>query len=152
MSDQEFILQAIEQAKESVKQGGFPAGTIIVKNGEVIARGISIGNILHDPTSHGEVSAIREASKINVSDLSGATIYSSMEPCMMCLAASMWAGVSRIVFACGKEKVSPEYYGGKYKTEDLNEAFLKKIEVMHLSELENDSFQVVSDWEKSLSK
>ena len=128
MNDKELLIQAIEQSRESVRQGGFPAGTVIVKDGKVIAKGISIGNILHDPTSHGEVNSIREACKnINSSSLEGATIYSSLEPCMMCLAASMWAMVTKIVYACGKSKVSTLYYGGNYKSIDLNNFLLKQI-------------------------
>lgn len=145
--DKEFLLEAIEQAKESIKQGGFPAGTVIVKDGKIISKGISIGNILHDPTSHGEVSSIREACKNNI-NLDGATIYSSLEPCMMCLATSMWSGVSKIIYACDKSKVSAEYYGGNYKTSDLNNTFLKKIEIVYIPEFENTVLEIVSGWEK----
>ena len=147
MNDKELLIQAIEQSRESVRQGGFPAGTVIVKDGKVIAKGISIGNILHDPTSHGEVNSIREACKnINSSSLEGATIYSSLEPCMMCLAASMWAMVTKIVYACGKSKVSTLYYGGNYKSIDLNNFLLKQIEIVQLSELENVSLEIISEW------
>ena len=153
MNDKELLIQAIEQSRESVRQGGFPAGTVIVKDGKVIAKGISIGNILHDPTSHGEVNSIREACKnINSSSLEGATIYSSLEPCMMCLAASMWAMVTKIVYACGKSKVSTLYYGGNYKSIDLNNFLLKQIEIVQLSELENVSLEIISEWEKNLPK
>lgn len=153
MKDKDFLSQAILQAKESVKQGGFPAGTIIVKDEKIIARGISIGNILHDPTSHGEVSAIREAYKnTKDSSIDGATIYSSLEPCLMCLGASMWANVSKIVYACSKSKVSSLYYGGNYQSADLNNTFLKKIEIVHFAELESESLKIVSEWEKTLPK
>ena len=153
MNDKELLIQAIEQSRESVRQGGFPAGTVIVKDGKVIAKGISIENILHDPTSHGEVNSIREACKnINSSSLEGATIYSSLEPCMMCLAASMWAMVTKIVYACGKSKVSTLYYGGNYKSIDLNNFLLKQIEIVQLSELENVSLEIISEWEKNLPK
>ena len=73
--DENFLLMAIEQAKESCKQGGFPAGAIIVKDGKIIGRGISIGTRLCDPTSHGEMAAIRNACHgIQSADLSGASI------------------------------------------------------------------------------
>jgi guanine deaminase len=151
--DKKFLLEAIGQAKESIKQGGFPAGTIIVRGGKIISRGISIGNILHDPTSHGEVNAIREACKnIKSGDLKGATIYSSLEPCLMCLSASMWANVSKIVYACGKSKVSAEYYGGNYQSSDINNTFLKKIEIVQMKDLEDTSFEIISEWEKNLPK
>ena len=85
-----FLQEAINLAKESVAQGGFPAGAVVVKEGKIIGRGISIGNKLNDPTSHGEMSSIRDAcSNLKSSDLSGSTLYSSMQPCLMCFAASM---------------------------------------------------------------
>jgi len=144
--DKKFLLEAIDQAKESIKQGGFPAGTIVVKDGKIISRGISIGNILHDPTSHGEINAIREACKnTNSNSLEGATIYSSLEPCMMCLSASMWANVSKMFYACGKSRVSADYYGGNYKTSDISEVFSKKIKIVQIPELENASLEIISE-------
>ncbi len=61
--DKEFLLKAIEKAKESVAHGGFPAGAIVVKNGQIIGSGISIGGFLNDPTAHGEMASIRDACK-----------------------------------------------------------------------------------------
>lgn len=153
MQDQEkkFLLKAIEKAKESVAQGGFPAGAIVVKRGEIIGEGISIGNKLNDPTSHGEMSAIRGACKnLQTSDLSNAVLYASMQPCVMCFAASMWSSISKIVFACSKEKVSNDYYGGSYQISHINKEFANPIELVHLSELEEESLLVVREWENSL--
>ena len=61
MDDKHFLKSAIEQARKSIDQGGFPAGAIIVKDGKIIAEGISVGFSLHDPTSHAETAAIRAA-------------------------------------------------------------------------------------------
>jgi tRNA(Arg) A34 adenosine deaminase TadA len=153
MNDRDFLTQTLEQAKESVKKGGFPAGTLIVKGDKILSRGISVGNIIHDPTSHGEINAIREACKnINSSSLEGVTIYSSLEPCMMCLAASMWAGVSKIVYACSKSKVSTEYYGGNYQSSNLNGTFMRKIEIIQIPEFENISLEIIHGWEKKLAE
>jgi tRNA(Arg) A34 adenosine deaminase TadA len=69
-----FLELAIEKAKESVAQDGFPAGAVVAKDGQVIGVGISIGNSLNDPTSHGETAAIRDACKnLKTTDLSGST-------------------------------------------------------------------------------
>ena len=74
--DNKFLLRAIEMAKESINAGGFTAGAIIVKNNEIISEAISIGNVLHDATAHGETTAIREAcKKLGTTDLTGATLY-----------------------------------------------------------------------------
>ena len=61
--DKRYMMLAIEQARKSVEQGGFPAGAIVVKDGQVVAEGISLGFKLNDPTSHAETASIREASK-----------------------------------------------------------------------------------------
>lgn len=90
--DIKFLILAIKKAEESVAKGGFPAGAIIVKDGKVVGEGISIGNKLNDPTSHGEMASIRNACKnLKTSDLSESTLYASMQPCLMCLGASMGA-------------------------------------------------------------
>lgn len=151
MSEDTFLKKAIEKAKESVVQGGFPAGAIVVKDGEIIGKGISIGNKLNDPTSHGEMAAIRDACKnLVTSDLSDSVLYASMEPCSMCFSAAMWSLVPKIVFACSKEKVSDEYYGGHYQTTTLNDSFTKPLELVQLKELENKAFDIVNEWEASI--
>ncbi len=143
---------AIDKAKQSVLEGGFPAGAVVVKDGKVVGEGISIGNKLNDPTSHGELSAIRNSCiSLATSDLSGATLYASMEPCSMCHSAAMWSGVSKIVYACSKNKVSSDYYGGTYKTETLNDSLNKPIEIVKMVELEDISLEVVRSWEATFS-
>ncbi len=150
MSDSDFLYQAIEKAKESLAKGGFPAGAIVVKDGKVIGEGISIGNKLNDPTSHGEIAAIRNACKnLETADLSGSVLYASMQPCLMCLGASMWSAIKKIVFACSKEKVSVEYYGGQYSPPAINSELTHPIEIVHLSDLEGESLAVVCAWEKA---
>ena len=150
MTDKEFLIKAIEKAKESVSKGGFPAGAVVVKNGEIIGSGISIGNLLNDPTSHGEMASIRDACKnIKTTDLSGAVLYASMEPCLMCFGASMWASVSKIIFACSKKKVYEEYYGGHYKSKEINTNLSHPLELMHVVDLEEESLSVVREWETS---
>lgn len=151
MDDKEFLLKAIEKAKESISKGGFPAGAVIVKEGRVVGEGIALGNKLNDPTSHPEMESIRSACKeYNTTNLTGCTLYASMEPCVMCLGASMWSSISRIVYALSKSKVSTEYYGGSYDQGEINTKFNHPIEIVHLSELEEDSLKVVREWEKSL--
>jgi guanine deaminase len=148
MHDTDFLTKAIEKARESVAQGGFPAGAIVVKDGKIIGEGISIGSKINDPTCHGEMSAIRDAcSTIASSDLKGAILYASMEPCSMCHSASMWSGIQKIIFACSKMKVSAEYYGGVYETKTLNECFHRPLEIIQLVRLEDESLKVVKQWE-----
>src|SRR3989338_731390 len=151
MDDKQFLQKAIMKARESVAQGGFPVGAIVVRNGEVVGEGISVGNKLDDPTSHGEMASIRAACKnLKTSDLSGSVLYASMQPCLMCLGASMWSTISKIVFACSKEKVSAEYYGGHYQPSVINSELTRPIELVHFAELEDESLAIVREWEKSL--
>lgn len=149
--DKQFLSRAVSKAKESVSQGGFPAGAVVIRNGEIVGEGISIGNKLADPTSHGEMASIREACKnLQTSDLSDCILYASMQPCLMCLGAAMWSAIPKIVFACPKEKVSDDYYGGHYVPSVINAELTHAIELIHFVELENESLTVVHGWEKSL--
>ena len=85
---------------ESVQSGGGPFGAVIVRNGEIIARGENRVTVCNDPTAHAEVSAIREAAaRLGTYDLSGCEIYSSCEPCPMCLGAIYWARLERLYYA-----------------------------------------------------
>lgn len=150
MNDKEFLQRAIEKAKESIKQGGFPAGAIIVKNGQIIGEGISVGNKIKDPTNHGEIAAIRKAcKKLQTSDLSGATLYASLQPCLMCFGAAIWSSISKIVFACSKDKVSAAYYGGNYNLTRINSKLINQLELIHMSELEAEALKIVHEWEES---
>ena len=151
MDDKQFLQKAIIKARESVAQGGFPAGAIVVKNGEIVGEGVSVGNNLNDPTSHSEMASTGEERKnCKNSDLSGSVLYASMQPCLMCLGASMWSAIPKIVFACPKEKVSADYYGGHYQPSTINSELTRPIELVHFAELEDESLAIVREWEKSL--
>lgn len=91
---------AIELSTENVKNGGGPFGALIAKNGEVVATGVNRVTANNDPTAHAEVSAIRQAcAKLGSFDLSGYEIYTSCEPCPMCLSAIYWAHLDCIYYA-----------------------------------------------------
>jgi len=98
--DRRYLEMAIEIARENIDSGGGPFGSVVVRNGEVIA---GSGNRVvpdSDPTAHAEVSAIRKASaRLGTFDLSDCTIYASCEPCPMCLGAIYWSGIRRVVYA-----------------------------------------------------
>lgn len=86
-------------AEESVRRGGGPFGAVIARHGEVIAEASNSVTIDHDPTAHAEVNAIRKAAaKLGTFDLSGCEIYSSCEPCPMCLGAIYWAHLDKIYY------------------------------------------------------
>ena len=150
MDDQYFLNKAIELSQQSVDIGGYPVGAVIVQNGTILATGLSNGKNLHDPTSHAETAAIREAAnKLGERDLVNAVLYSSLEPCVMCYAASFWAHIPKVVFACGRQKVSPEYYEGNHDIFALNENGKRVINLVHDMSLEQDALKVIKDWEQS---
>ena len=100
MTPQELMREAIRLSEENIRQGGGPFGAVIAKDGEIIARGTNRVVPHNDPTAHAEVTAIRAAcQKLGTFDLSGCEIYSSCEPCPMCLSAIYWARLSRLVYA-----------------------------------------------------
>ncbi|MBN2682195.1 MAG: nucleoside deaminase [Bacteroidales bacterium] len=92
--------EAIRLSLENVKNGGGPFGAVIVKDGKIISKGFNQVTQNNDPTCHAEVNAIREASKkLDNFELTGCEIYSSCEPCPMCLGAIYWARIDKIYFA-----------------------------------------------------
>ena len=96
----EFMKRAIELSLESVNKSGGPFGCIIVKENKIVAEGFNKVTSSNDPTAHGEIVAIREACKnLNTFTLAGCELYSSCEPCPMCLSAIYWARIGKIYYA-----------------------------------------------------
>jgi guanine deaminase len=96
--------RAIELSSQSVQQGGGPFGAVVVLDGRVLGEGKNRVVPDGDPTAHAEINAIRNACRAQTShSLQGAVIYTSCEPCPMCLAAIWWARISRIVFANSRD-------------------------------------------------
>ncbi|MGB9939363.1 nucleoside deaminase [Methanosarcina sp.] len=99
-SDFLFMRRAIELSLDNVKKGGGPFGAVVVRKGEILAESCNLVTALNDPTAHAEINVIREAArKLETFDLSGCVIYSSCEPCPMCLGAIYWARIDKVVFA-----------------------------------------------------
>lgn len=93
------MMMAIKLSEDNIDSGGGPFGAVIVRDGEVIATGTNRVVPNADPTAHAEVTAIRKAcAALGTFQLKGCTVYSSCEPCPMCLSALYWAGVSRICY------------------------------------------------------
>ena len=100
MTKEELMRKAIELSIKSVRNGGGPFGAIIARKGEIIAEGSNGVTIYNDPTAHAEVTAIRKAcEKLGTFDLTGCEIYTSCEPCPMCLGAIYWAHLDKIYYA-----------------------------------------------------
>ncbi|MGI6219800.1 MAG: nucleoside deaminase [Bacteroidaceae bacterium] len=99
-----MMRRAISLSLESVARGGGPFGAVIVRDGEIIAEGTNRVTLNCDPTAHAEVQAIRAAAaRLGTFDLSGCTIYTSCEPCPMCLGAIYWAHIDRMFYGNSKQ-------------------------------------------------
>ena len=100
MDKKDFMRRAIALSEESVRMGGGPFGAVIVKDGVIVSEASNSVTLDHDPTAHAEVNAIRKATqKLGTFDLEGCEIYTSCEPCPMCLGAIYWAHLDRIYYA-----------------------------------------------------
>lgn len=100
MDKRELMARAIRLAEESVKLGGGPFGAVIARDGKIVAEASNRVTLDCDPTAHAEVSAIRKAAKVlGTFDLNGCEIFTSCEPCPMCLGAIYWANLDKIYFA-----------------------------------------------------
>lgn len=153
MDDKQYLKLAVEQAKKSVEQDGFPAGAVVVKDGAVVSEGVSLGFKLNDPTSHAETASMREAcKKLKTTNLGGATLYASLQPCLMCFSVANWSGITRIVFGCRKteEMVRKSYYEGFTDVNKINEENNRKIELVFLPDFEQEMLDLVENWEEAL--
>ncbi len=122
----DYIDMASRLAENNVKDGGGPFGAIIVREGNVVATGVNTVTKSNDPTAHAEVNAIRTAChNLGSFKLEGCEVYSSCEPCPMCLSALYWAGVRKVYYGNTKEDAakinfSDEFIYSELKRKPLN--------------------------------
>jgi guanine deaminase len=103
-TDAEWLQRTIELALGNIGEGGGPFGALVVRDGELLAEGRNRVTRDSDPTAHAEVQAIRAACRaLGDFSLAGATLYTSCEPCPLCLSAALWARVDRIVYAADRD-------------------------------------------------
>lgn len=118
--EEKFMRMAIDLAVENVHNGGGPFGAVIVKDGEIVATGVNRVTSHNDPTAHAEVSAIRAAcEKLGTFMLDGCTIYSSCEPCPMCLGAIYWAHIDRLVYGANKHDAADAGFDDSFIYKEL---------------------------------
>lgn len=155
-NDKKFLKQATKQAKISFQKGGFPAGAVLVKDGKVVAKSGSVGNILNDPTAHSETSCIRKAcKKLKTINLEGCVLYASLQPCLMCFSAANWANVSKIVYGTRKneEMIRLGCYEGANELDVINNQNNNKIELIFIDYFEQENLLLINEWKnKNFSK
>jgi guanine deaminase len=118
--DEKFLKQSVELATQNVANGGGPFGAVIVKDGKVIATGSNRVTANNDPTAHAEVCAIREACRVlNNFELKGCVLYSSCEPCPMCLSAIYWTRLDAVYFAATRFDAKDAGFDDEFIYEEL---------------------------------
>ncbi len=133
--DRRFMKLAAELAEKNIDNGGGPFGAVIVRGGAVIATGVNTVTLSNDPTAHAEVNAIRNACRdLGTFSLSGCTVYSSCEPCPMCLSALYWAGVSRIYYGNTQEDADAIDFSDRFIYRELEKPKIARaIPIIHVA-------------------
>jgi tRNA(adenine34) deaminase len=105
-NDENFMRRCLELGRKAMETGDAPVGSVIVAGEKIIAEGIEAVKSKYDPTAHAEIEAVRAAcEKLNSLDLSGATLYTNVEPCVMCSFAIRQTGIRRVVFGISNNQV-----------------------------------------------
>jgi tRNA(Arg) A34 adenosine deaminase TadA len=151
--EKKFLSEAIKLAVENVKNGnGGPFGAVVVKDGVIIGRGANSVTTANDPTAHAEVVAIRDACKnLGSFQLDGCVVYSSCEPCPMCLGAIYWARPEKLIFAATKEDASNVGFDDSFIYEEIAVPIgQRKICTEHLQH--EDTLNPFTEWTVSQNK
>ncbi len=149
----EFMSKAIVLAEGNVKtlKGG-PFGAVVVKDGEIVGRGSNQVTVNNDPTAHAEVVAIRDAAKnLGTFDLSGCEIYSSCEPCPMCLGAIYWAHMDKLYYAATKDDAAKADFDDSFIYKEFalpkEDRSIPSVQMMR-----EDAVKVFEEWIKEENK
>jgi guanine deaminase len=145
--NEKFMKEAIELSIVNVTRGGGPFGAVIVKNGKIISEGTNNVTKKNDPTAHAEIMVIRNASKkLKSFDLKGCEIYTSCEPCPMCLSAIYWANIDKIYYANTKKDAAKIGFRDDHIYKELS-APLKKRKIPIVQVLRKDAIKAFELWE-----
>jgi guanine deaminase len=152
MTKEELMRKAIELSINSVRNGGGPFGAVIAREGEIIAEGSNGVTIYNDPTAHAEVTAIRKAcEKLGTFDLKGCEIYTSCEPCPMCLGAIYWAHLDKIYYANDRKDAADIGFDDDfiYQEIEVKPQYRKKPSEILMREEGLEAFRI---WNKKTDK
>jgi len=151
--EKKFMEEAIKMAQNGIRNNeGGPFGAVIVKNGEIIGRGNNRVTSTNDPSAHAEVVAIRDAcNKLGSFQLEGCDIYTSCEPCPMCLGAIYWARPDKVYFGCTKKDAAEIDFDDDFIYREL-ELPLDKRKIEFTQIMEEDAKRVFQEWENKNDK
>lgn len=152
MTSEDWMREAIRLSIENVKQGGGPFGAVIVKDNQLVATGTNRVVPHNDPTAHAEICAIRNAcEKLGTFDLRGCEIYSSCEPCPMCLSAIYWAHLDKLYFANTKDDAKDIDFDDSMIYEELARPQAnRKLPVVTL--LRDEALVAFKNWQEKTDK
>ncbi len=151
--DKKFMRRAIELAQKGIEKGaGGPFGAVVVKNGAIIGEGYNQVTSTNDPTAHAEVVAIRNACQ-NLANfqLADCTIYTSCEPCPMCLGAIYWARPARIFFACTREDAADVGFDDQFIYKEI-ELPIEERHIESINLLREEGIKVFQNWTEMTEK
>ena len=148
----EFMKRAIELSIESVNKGGGPFGSVIVRDNKIIAEGSNKVVPTNDPTAHGEIVAIREAcKKTNNFSLNGCELYSTCEPCPMCLSAIYWSRIDKIYYANNRKDAQKiDFDDSLIYSEFQKNIDKRKIPMVQM--MRDEALKVFELWDKKTDK
>ncbi len=148
-ADKKFIKMACDIASKNIDNDGGPFGAVIVRDGEVIATGCNRVTASNVPTAHAEIVAIRTAcSKCQNFKLEGCVIYTSCEPCPMCLSAIYWAGINKVYYANTKHDAAAINFDDNFIYEEIAKPYkMRSIPFIHV-----DDEQAIEHFKKWSSK
>ena len=153
MKKEEFMKLAIDKSKYGMDNNfGGPFGAVIVKDNEVIADGFNIVTSSNDPTAHAEITVIRKAcEKLKTFNLEGCELYTSCEPCPMCLSAIYWARIKKVYYANTKEDADTIDFSDKFIYDELSKS--KKDRELKTEQMSRDeAIKVFDAWSKKVDK
>jgi guanine deaminase len=152
MAQNTFMHRAIALALENVRAGGGPFGAIVVKDGKVLAEAANCVTSTNDPTAHAEMMAIREACKnLGKFHLTGCEMYSSCEPCPMCLGAIYWARLDRVYFASTAADAAIAGFDDSFIYQEIQRPYAqRKIPMIQL--MREESLAAFRAWEQKPDK
>ena len=147
-----FMLKAIELSIRSAETTGGPFGCVIVKENKIISEGFNKVTLTNDPTAHGEIVAIREAcNKLNTFNLSGCELYSTCEPCPMCLSAIYWSHIDKIFYANTREDAKNIEFDDSFIYSEINKKIQdRKIQMVQMHR--DDALKAFKIWDEKLDK
>ena len=148
----EFMKRAIKLSIESVNRGGGPFGSIIVKDNNIVAEGSNKVTLTNDPTAHGEIVAIREAcKKLNNFSLNDCELYSTCEPCPMCLSAIYWARIDKIYYANTRKDAQKIDFDDSLIYSELQKN-INKRKIPMIQMMRNEALVAFELWDKKTDK